>query len=249
MSKEKIKINKGDFITIHNILCYFRIGLVPVFMVLYLKGFWMARANEANSTVFEWVGIAAVILASLTDFVDGRIARKCNLITELGKFLDPLADKLMQFGISIVVCVTFYAYSGLPYMFILMGIFVVKEITQFIIIYTTFRHGQYLDGSKWYGKVTTFVFDVLMIVLLMLPLFYNTAVPQAAILAMSILMIIVMALLVFSWVMYTIECVKMRRSGVYNIPESITGKKTDKPLDASTSAASVSDGKGEAKHD
>ena len=59
-----------------------RIALIPVFMVLLLLG-------------YNWIALAVFVIASLTDFVDGYIARHYNQTSDLGKFLDPLADKLL----------------------------------------------------------------------------------------------------------------------------------------------------------
>ena len=68
-----------------NKLTLLRIILVPVFMVVLYWGFPGAT----------WVALAIFIIASLTDMLDGKIARKYNLVTDFGKFADPLADKLL----------------------------------------------------------------------------------------------------------------------------------------------------------
>ena len=74
-----------------------RVAFIPVYMVLmYLSGgypnYWM------------WIALAVFILASLTDFVDGQIARRCNQVSDFGKFLDPLADKLLTIACMTVFC-------------------------------------------------------------------------------------------------------------------------------------------------
>ena len=68
-----------------NKLTLLRIILIPVFMVVLYWGFPGAT----------WVALAIFIIASLTDMLDGKIARKYNLVTDFGKFADPLADKLL----------------------------------------------------------------------------------------------------------------------------------------------------------
>ena len=65
-----------------------RVAFIPVYMVfMYLSG--------GQPNLWMWLSLAVFILASITDFVDGEIARKMNQISDFGKFLDPLADKLL----------------------------------------------------------------------------------------------------------------------------------------------------------
>jgi cardiolipin synthase len=199
--KRKPEVKKEDFFTIPNILTYVRFMLIPVFVTFYLIGF---NRNESMNRVYEWIGIGAVILASLTDFVDGKIARHYNMTTELGKIIDPLADKMMQLAIAIVVCFVFYYLTNTFYMVWILGIFVFKEITQFILIYVAYSRGSPLKGAQWYGKVATFGFDVLTISLLIVPLFAQH--PNES--AIIILAAVVGILLIFSWAMYTFDSLK-----------------------------------------
>ena len=68
-----------------NKLTLTRVALIPVFLIVLYWGFPMSN----------WVAVAVFILASLTDFLDGYIARSRNLVTAFGKFMDPLADKML----------------------------------------------------------------------------------------------------------------------------------------------------------
>lgn len=74
-----------------------RIGFIPVFMALmYVSG------PELNIWMLASLGV--FILASITDFIDGHIARKYNQVSDFGKFLDPLADKLLTIAAMVIFC-------------------------------------------------------------------------------------------------------------------------------------------------
>ena len=74
-----------------------RVAMIPVFLVfMYLSG--------GVSGLWLWLSLGIFILASLTDYVDGQIARKCNQVSDFGKFLDPLADKLLTIAAMCVFC-------------------------------------------------------------------------------------------------------------------------------------------------
>ena len=75
-----------------NKLTIFRVILIPFFIVFLL----VPDMPFLPSTEWgEWIALAIFVIASLTDMLDGKIARKYNLITDFGKFMDPLADKLL----------------------------------------------------------------------------------------------------------------------------------------------------------
>lgn len=146
---------RKEIFSIPNILGYFRILLIPVFMYLYFK----AESSKDYYTAAVVVGVS-----SLSDMFDGLIARKCNMVTELGKLIDPLADKLTQ-GALIVCFLNRY-----DYMWILLGIYVVKEGFMAVIGLVMLKHnGRKLDGAMWYGKVSTALLYIVMVLLLLLP--------------------------------------------------------------------------------
>lgn len=79
-----------------------KITLVRVFMIPLLM-ISMYLSHGVSGT-WMWVSLALFVLASLTDYVDGQIARKCNQISDFGKFLDPLADKLLTIAVMTMFC-------------------------------------------------------------------------------------------------------------------------------------------------
>lgn len=92
------------FKNLPNILTVIRIFMVPVFMVIMLFPLM-------NDMLTRIVGAVLFALISFTDMLDGKIARKYNLISDFGKFLDPIADKLLVFGAMISLMV----YMGTPF--------------------------------------------------------------------------------------------------------------------------------------
>lgn len=74
-----------------------RVVLIPLLMVaLYQSG--------GQAGTWMWTGFIIFILASITDYIDGQVARKCNQVSDFGKFLDPLADKLVTIAVMAMFC-------------------------------------------------------------------------------------------------------------------------------------------------
>jgi len=74
-----------------------RVAFIPVYMLfMYLSG--------GDAGLWMWIGLAVFILASITDYIDGEIARKYNQVSDFGKFLDPLADKLLVIAAMVMFC-------------------------------------------------------------------------------------------------------------------------------------------------
>lgn len=146
---------KKEYFNIPNLMGYFRILMIPVFLVTYY------RADTPKE-----FGISILILAItfLTDFFDGKIARKFNMITEFGKALDPFADKLMQGALTIAV--TFH--HSLMKLFLV--VLIIKEFYMGIMgLYLTRKKKIVINGAKWYGKVCTGIFDIGIFFLLLFP--------------------------------------------------------------------------------
>ncbi len=146
---------KKEILTIPNLLSLFRLALIPVYMTIYLN----ADGNPAN--YYLAAGILAV--SCLTDLIDGKIARHFNMISTVGKILDPLADKATQF--TLIICLL----SRYQFLWYLVGLFVVKESFQLIAGCVNLHKGKMLDGALITGKICTTVLFVSLILLVMLP--------------------------------------------------------------------------------
>ncbi len=145
---------KKELLTIPNWLSLFRLLLIPVYMVIYLN------ANESTD-YFIAGGILAV--SCLTDAIDGKIARHFNMISTVGKILDPLADKATQFTLIICLAVDH------PILWLLVSLFVIKESFQLIAGLFTLRKGKMLSGALLSGKICTAVLFISLIVLVLMP--------------------------------------------------------------------------------
>ncbi len=170
-----MKINIRDITKIPNLLSLLRIILIPVFVIVFLWENGEIRYNidigeEANGYV---IAAAIVVLSGLTDAADGFIARRFNMITDLGKVLDPFADKLTQ--AAVVVCLFFRYKEIWELIAVLLALIVVKEITMLVMGMLFLKKGQDLGGAKWFGKLATIVFYVLVIILLGAPYLSTSA--------------------------------------------------------------------------
>ena len=149
-----IKDWKKEIFTIPNLLSLFRLVLIPVYVIIYLNA-------RDNTDYYIAAGILAV--SCLTDLIDGKIARHFNMISNLGKILDPVADKATQF--TLIVCLT----MKYPFLMSLVILFVVKESFQLIAGGINLRKGKMLKGALLSGKICTTVLFLSLIFMVMIP--------------------------------------------------------------------------------
>ena len=154
-----------------NILSLIRMVLVPVCIaaVLY-AGKWFA--GVANETARVWliclVPTLIFILTSLTDMLDGKIARKYGLITDFGKFIDPLADKFMVFGLLIAI-LTANLYEGIRPVFVwVAAVVILRELGVTSLRLVVASRGVVVPAS-WWGKIKTVTQICALVVILMEP--------------------------------------------------------------------------------
>lgn len=152
---------KKEIFTIPNLLSVFRILLIPVYVVIYLN---------ASQPLHHYIAGAILALSCLTDLIDGKIARHFNMVSTVGKILDPLADKATQFTLILCLAIRF------PVLRIIVGLFVLKESFQLIAGILTLRKGKMLTGALFAGKLCTVVLFLSLILLVLLPELNNATV-------------------------------------------------------------------------
>jgi len=151
---------KRELFTIPNLLSLFRILLIPVYIRLY-----------QNATELRHVHLTGLLVACscLTDLADGLIARHFQMVSNVGKVLDPLADKLTQLGLILCLCPRYRL------LYPVLALFIMKELFQLFLFMIYIRKGLALPGALYAGKICTGVlFGSLLIMILtpaMRPLF------------------------------------------------------------------------------
>lgn len=173
----------GQFLTIPNLLSYLRLALIPPIVWLYCV--------QRSYTAAAWV----MAVSAATDIIDGWIARHFKLVTDWGKIIDPIADKLTQ--IAICFCL---AWRFVPVRFMLV-LLVLKEIYMGIIGLVFIHKTDSVEGAVWYGKLNTVLFFFTALFLILFP-----AMPLPAVIA---LVSIESASIILSMILYTARYLRL----------------------------------------
>lgn len=165
---------------IPNTLTGMRIVLIPFFCVFFIMG----------PDYYPYAGIV-LVLSGLSDMLDGFLARKLHQETELGKILDPIADKL-TLG-AVVISMWFVYHRSYPWITLALGIMFLKELMMAIGGLIIVQKGKKLVKAKWWGKVATVVFYGCMIAIVALNIFspdapLNVLVPAIALFAAGVML-------------------------------------------------------------
>lgn len=151
-----------------NKLTVMRLLLVPVFVVIMLV------SNELWASI---TGLCLFVIASLTDMLDGKIARKYNLITDFGKFLDPLADKFMVIGAGLVILYkTLTAGKATAFsivFFVAMLIVVFRELAVTSMRLVVSSSANVVVPANMLGKIKTCTQIACIIVCIVEPILYS----------------------------------------------------------------------------
>lgn len=153
MSKfdENVKDLFDNWNTIPNWLCFLRIALIPVFSVLFIKEYYIAA-------------FITMMVAAVTDLLDGKIARKYDMVSNLGKILDPIADKLSQ--IAIVIIMLYKFWNIVPTLKYVLFLFIFKELLMVAGGALLMAKGMRPVAAEFWGKLATTVFYIFMILII-----------------------------------------------------------------------------------
>lgn len=142
IKKEK-RIGKEQIWNIPNILTMFRFVLVPAFVILYL-------------TDHVWWSTLMIALSALSDVLDGKIARKYNMVTDLGTAMDPIADKVSQ--LAVLLCLlTKHPLLAIPF-----GVLLIKELITAAFAAAVLKKTNTVFKAVWHGKLSTVVITIIM---------------------------------------------------------------------------------------
>ena len=170
-------LTREQIFTIPNFMSFFRVVLLPFIVWTYWKGSYD-------------VAVGLLILSAITDALDGVIARKFNMVTDLGKMLDPLCEKLTQ--ALLLICIA-TRYKQVWLVFALLAI---KDLTMTFLGSAAIRRRGAVHSAQWYGKVCTVILETVMAVLILFP-----QIPEKIVM---ILLCVCIAAILFSMIMYVL---------------------------------------------
>lgn len=190
MAQEKKPINQN--LTVPNALSLLRILIVPFFA-------WYFMHNQLI------VAVVLLVLSGMTDMVDGLIARKLNQVTELGKMLDPLADKLTQGVVALCLAIKF------PVICPVLLVFIAKELLMLCCAVVLLKKQKRPCAAKWYGKVATVLFYISVAAIVVMDGFFHVS-GLAFDVASNVLLILTAIMMIYSAVKYFQIFLKILRS-------------------------------------
>ncbi len=191
--EERAKIEKAQradtdrIFTLPNMLSFFRLLLIPLIVFLYDRGQY-------------WGAFGVLVLSGATDVIDGWIARTFHLVSDFGKAIDPVADKLTQ--IAVLLCLMPMKYWWV------VGILLFKEITIGILTLIALRRTHKVYSAGWYGKLCTVVIYLSMGTLILWEVVIGSPVPSWFVLIDAI---VISALVLLSFVKYFLYFTRILR--------------------------------------
>ena len=172
-----INLERNAIFTVPNIISFTRILLIVPFIVFFIMGEYI-------------IAFSFILLSGISDCLDGFLARKLNQISELGKLLDPVADKLTL--VSVVICLGILIPQILPIVIVL----VIKDVLMLIGGFYLLKKGIKPPSAKWYGKVATIVFYVSVVTIVFFRGFLEYEIYLLTIILLSITFVVMMFALI-----------------------------------------------------
>ena len=169
---------RDQIFTIPNLLSLVRLLMIPMIIWLYCE-----KEDYVAAAVM-------IVLSGLTDIAAGIIARKFHLVSDLGKILDPVADKLTQ--AALIFCLI-AKYDWVLWLFLL---FAIKEITMGISGLLVIRKKDVVNSSQWFGKLATVLLYAVMFILFLFP---NTPAQTANVLILICAAVLLLAFMKYLW--------------------------------------------------
>ena len=189
----RAKITKKQVFSIPNIMSMFRLALIPLIVWFYL-----GLENPILTAV-------AVVVSGLTDVIDGYVARRFNMVTDVGKALDPFADKLTQ--IALLACLV----SRFPLLVFPLCLMVVKEGVSLALRRVIYKMTGEVRCALWHGKANTVLLYTTMFVHIV---WYDIPYDLTCISIGAC-----MCLMVISFVLYSAESIVMLKRAVDEIED------------------------------
>ena len=172
------RFNKKDILTVPNALSLFRLLLIPLMLYLY-------RDRQAYTAV-----AVLIALSALTDVLDGRIARRFHCVSDIGKVLDPIADKLTQ------GCLILCLLDKYPWFLWLLLLFLVRELVVTGMGCLVLKRTDIMNGARWYGKAATVLIYSCMFLLILFP-----GIPESA---AAVMCVCCAGMIVLSMILYVL---------------------------------------------
>lgn len=161
---------KKEVWTIPNLLSMLRLILIPVYIYIY---------RNATQPYHYAITAGIVAISCLTDLIDGKIARRFQMVSTLGKVLDPIADKATQLSLLICLAISHPVINGL------LALFLIKESFQTVAGIIFLCKGKMLDGALISGKICTTVLFLSLILMILFPNMSATAIQCIMLLCMT----------------------------------------------------------------
>ena len=213
MKNESQKQTLSYIFNVPNTLSFLRILLVP-FMAYFLL----------NNQIF--LAFLMVALSGLSDAFDGYFARKLNQVTELGKLLDPIADKLTQVVATVCIAVKFPQLIGI------LVVFVVKEVLMSMGAAYLMHKNKKPGAARWYGKAATVLFYFSVAVIVLMDAFF-TVEPKVFYVVSGVLLGLTAVMMLYAFVRYGMMFLQLLKSedpkDAFDLHTVVTGKEKEGP--------------------